>query len=301
MVHVLYYSVDYIGQHSLKNDSFGEYFNQLRELYEKGELTNVINRIVQNMNHRFLLSVIREKFKSSDFGSARNLLLHDLPHERAHVLYDVNEQEILDRLKTIIEVKERNETAIEVTEDHIEKIKKYLFMLDLLVDCTERYEHRGQSNYTLFAQPGMRYAIAKALVYALAQDEYFATRPESEKAYIVDKILYDVKGRMLEDIVLETSKACPRGREAFRFKFEEGGEYDMVVCNETGGDCCVYEIKHSDKIVEQQTRYLRDESKIALVAHRFGNIIGKYVIYRGATQDVGDIHYVNVEEYLKSL
>ena len=274
-------------QHSLKNDSFGEYFNQLRELYEKGELTNVI---------------IREKFKSSDFGSARNLLLHDLPHERAHVLYDVNEQEILDRLKTIIEVKERNETAIEVTEDHIEKIKKYLFMLDLLVDCTERYEHRGQSNYTLFAQPGMRYAIAKALVYALAQDEYFATRPESEKAYIIDKILYDVKGRMLEDIVLlETSKACPRGREAFRFKFEEGGEYDMVVCNENGGDCCVYEIKHSDKIVEQQTRYLRDENKIALVAHRFGNIIGKYVIYRGATQDVGDIHYVNVEEYLKSL
>ena len=282
-------------QHSLKNDSFGEYFNQLRELYEKGELTNVINRIVQNMNHRFLLSVIREKFKSSDFGSARNLLLHDLPAERAHVLYDVNEQEI-------IEVKERNETAIEVTEEHMEKIKKYLFMLDLLVDCTERYEHRGQSNYTLFAQPGMRYAIAKALVYALAQDEYFATRPESEKAYIIDKILYDVKGRMLEDIVLlETSKACPRGREAFRFKFEEGGEYDMVVCNENGGDCCVYEIKHSDKIVEQQTRYLRDESKIAIVAHRFGNIIGKYVIYRGATQDVEDIHYVNVEEYLKSL
>ena len=75
----------------------------------------------------------------------------------------------------------------------------------------------------------------------------------------------------------------------------------MVVCNENGGDCCVYEIKHSDKIVEQQTRYLRDENKIALVAHRFGNIIGKYVIYRGATQDVGDIHYVNVEEYLKSL
>ena len=289
-------------QHSLKNDSFGEYFNQLRELYEKGELTNVINRIVQNMNHRFLLSVIREKFKSSDFGSARNLLLHDLPHERAHVLYDVNEQEILERLKTIIEVKERNETAIEVTEDHIEKIKKYLFMLDLLVDCTERYEHRGQSNYTLFAQPGMRYAIAKALVYALAQDEYFATRPESEKAYIIDKILDDVKGRMLEDIVLlETSKACPRGREAFRFKFEEGGEYDMVVCNENGGDCCVYEIKHSDKIVEQQTRYLRDENKIALVAHRFGKIIGKYVIYRGATQDVDGIHYVNVEEYLKSL
>ena len=289
-------------QHSLKNDSFGEYFNQLRDLYEKGELTNVINRIVQNMNHQFLLRVVRENFRSSDFGSARNLLLHDLPNKRAHVLYDVNEQEIIERLKAIIDVKERNETAIEVTQEHIDKIKKYLFMLDLLVDCTERYENRGQSNYTLFSQSGMRYAIAKALVYSLKQDDYFATRPESDKAYIIDKILYDVKGRMLEDIVLlETSKACSRDHEAFRFKFEEGGEYDMVVYNKTDCNCYVYEIKHSDKIVEQQTRYLRDESKISIVEHRFGNVVGKYVIYRGATQDVGDIHYVNVEEYLKSL
>jgi len=130
----------------------------------------------------------------------------------------------------------------------------------------------------------------------------FIKEEKNEEKVNFVRCLQNVKGRMLEDIVLlETSKACPRGREAFRFKFEEGGEYDMVVCNETGGDCCVYEIKHSDKIVEQQTRYLRDENKIALVAHRFGKIIGKYVIYRGATQDVGDIHYVNVEEYLKSL
>lgn len=289
-------------QHSLKNDSFGEYFNQLRELYEKGELTNVINRIVQNMNHRFLLSVVQEKFKSQDFGSARNLLLHDLPDERAHVLYDVNEQELLERLKVIIEIKEKSETTVPVTENHIEKIKKYLFMLDLLVDCTERYEHKGQSNYTLFSQPGMRYAIAKALVFSLRQDEYFATRPESEKAYIADKILCDVKGRMLEDIVLlETSKVCPRERVAFRFKFEEGGEYDMVVCNKNGGDCRIYEIKHSEKTAEQQTRYLRDENKLAVVERRFGKIVGKYVLYRGATQDVNGIRYLNVEEYLKSL
>ena len=31
----------------------------------------------------------------------------------------------------------------------------------------------------------------------------------------------------------------------------------------------------------------------------YGDIIGKYVIYRGETRDIGDIHYVNVEEYLR--
>ena len=34
---------------------------------------------------------------------------------------------------------------------------------------------------------------------------------------------------------------------------------------------------------------------------RFGKITGKYVIYRGKSQDVDGIQYVNVEEYLNNL
>ena len=76
----------------------------------------------------------------------------------------------------------------------------------------------------------MRFAIAKALVHSLMQDEYFASRPESDKTHIAEKILEDVKGRMMEDIILlETSKALSNGKEAFKFKFDDGGEYDMVV------------------------------------------------------------------------
>ena len=53
----------------------------------------------------------------------------------------------------------------------------------------------------------MRYAIAKALVYSLMQDAYFNSVSEQDRAYIIEKILNDVKGRMLEDIVLlETVK-----------------------------------------------------------------------------------------------
>ena len=153
-------------QHTLKNDHYGEYFNQLRELYEKGELTNVINRIVQHMNHRFVLRVVEDEFKSHDFGSAKDLLLHDLPAERATVLYDVNEKQILERLKAIIEVKEKSETTVPITQEHIDKVKKYLLMLDLIVNCPERYESGKQAEHFVFSQPGMRYAIAKALVYS---------------------------------------------------------------------------------------------------------------------------------------
>lgn len=289
-------------QHTLKNDHYGEYFNQLRELYEKGELTNVINRIVQHMNHRFVLRVVEDEFKSHDFGSAKELLLHDLPAERATVLYDVNEKQILERLKAIIEVKEKSETTVSITQEHIDKVKKYLLMLDLIVNCPERYESGKQAEHIVFFQSGMRYAIAKALVYSLMQDAYFASIPEADKAYITGKILDDVKGRMLEDIVLlEVCKAAPSTMEAFKFKFDAGGEFDMVIYDKTSQNCRIYEIKHSAKVNEKQTIHLRDAEKCQIVENRFGPISGKFVLYRGKDTFAEGVQYLNVENFLCGL
>ena len=289
-------------QHTLKNDHYGEYFNQLRELYEKGELTNVINRIVQHMNHRFVLRVVEDEFKSHDFGSAKELLLHDLPAKRATVLYDVNEKQILERLKAIIEVKEKSETTVPITQEHIDKVKKYLLMLDLIVNCPERYESGKQAEHIVFSQPGMRYAIAKALVYSLMQDAYFASIPEADKAYITGKILDDVKGRMLEDIVLlEVCKAEPSTMEAFKFKFDAGGELDMVIYDKTSQNCRIYEIKHSAEVNEKQTIHLRDAEKCQIVENRFGPISGKFVLYRGKDKFAEGVQYLNVENFLCGL
>ena len=289
-------------QHTLKNDHYGEYFNQLRELYEKGELTNVINRIVQHMNHRFVLRVVEDEFKSHDFGSAKELLLHDLPAERATVLYDVNEKQILERLKAIIEVKEKSETTVPITQEHIDKVKKYLLMLDLIVNCPERYESGKQAEHIVFSQPGMRYAIAKALVYSLMQDAYFASISEADKAYITGKILDDVKGRMLEDIVLlEVRKIAPSTMEAFKFKFDAGGEFDMVIYDKASKNCRIYEIKHSTEANEKQTLHLRDAEKCQIVENRFGPISGKFVLYRGKDTFAEDVQYLNVENFLCGL
>lgn len=289
-------------QHTLKNDHYGEYFNQLRELYEKGELTNVINRIVQHMNHRFVLRVVEDEFKSHDFGSAKELLLHDLPAERATVLYDVNEKQILERLKAIIEVKEKSEITVPITQEHIDKVKKYLLMLDLIVNCPERYESGKQTEHIVFSQPGMRYAIAKALVYSLMQDAYFASISEADKAYITGKILDDVKGRMLEDIVLlEVRKTAPSTMEAFKFKFDAGGEFDMVIYDKTSKNCRIYEIKHSTETNEKQTLHLRDAEKCQIVEKRFGPISGKFVLYRGKDTFAEGVQYLNVENFLCGL
>lgn len=53
-------------QHSLKCYQYGGHFRALYDLYEKGELTSAINRVVEDVNHRFTLDVLTKDFISHD-------------------------------------------------------------------------------------------------------------------------------------------------------------------------------------------------------------------------------------------
>ena len=75
----------------------------------------------------------------------------------------------------------------------------------------------------------------------------------------------------------------------------------MVVFDPKAFNCKIYEVKYSKEQVPEQARHLNDEEKCAMTSHRYGEITGKYVVYRGESCALDGISYVNVEEYLKSL
>lgn len=78
-------------QHSLKNYQYSNHFRQLSELYEAKKLTSAINRIVEDMNHRFTLEVPTRDFCSSDYAlSAKNLLQNR--EEQSDILYWVDQK-----------------------------------------------------------------------------------------------------------------------------------------------------------------------------------------------------------------
>ena len=78
-----------------------------------------------------------------------------------------------------------------------------------------------------FTQPGMHYSQAQDLVYSLLQDEVFNELSSKERQYVIDRILSEVRGRMLEDIVLlESMKALPEQYEVFKFQFETSNYVD---------------------------------------------------------------------------
>ena len=191
---------------------------------------------------------------------------------------------------------------MEINDAHRYEIKEYLDLLDITVDIDSVYlqDLNRKEKRTVITQPGMRYAQAEALIKTLMQDDMFRSFSLVERNAVTARILSDIQGRMMEDIVLlETKMAFPKC-EVFKLVFARG-EFDMVVFNPDTASCALYEIKHSSEVVEAQYQHLIDEEKCAATEFRFGTITGKYVIYRGQTQDINDIHYLNVEEYLMGL
>ena len=152
----------------------------------------------------------------------------------------------------------------------------------------------------VIAQPGLRYAQADALIRSLLLDETFSALSLPERTAVQERILTEIRGRMLEDIVLLETKLANPKKQVFVLQFSVG-EFDMVVFDPVAGSCQSFEIKHSTEIAPQQYRHLIDEEKCAQTEHRYGPITGKFVLYRGESQVVEGIQYRNVEEYLRSL
>ena len=292
-------------QHSLACCRYGHRFGPLRELYEADELTSAINRIVEDMNHRFLVSVLTRDFVSSDLGiTAHNLKNERDLQKRTNILEAIDKKTVTEKLMKLLNIRNKAEQTVEITPSQAARIKEYLKGLDLIVECPVRNAEMGleKEERILFTQPGMRYCQAQALVYSLMQDETFGQLTEDEKTFITDRILEEVRGRMLEDIVLlETMKALGRNYDVFKYQFATG-EYDMLIYGRNERGCAAYEIKHSDKCVREQSRHLRNENMLSLTTPRFGTLDGRYVLYLGENKDTEDgIAYRNAEQFLKAL
>ena len=292
-------------QHSLSCCQDGGYFRHLQSLYEAGELTGAINRIIEDMNHRFLIRILINKFKSHDLGSAADVLRRERDPERRNDILDrIDKDAVTKRLMDLLEIRNREDQSIGITNDHVEEIKEYLKALDLIVDVPSEtiIPSAEPLENIIFTQPGMRYCQAQALVHSLAKDELFASLSEKEKTMVSECILEEVRGRMMEEIVLlETFKSAKKNKRVFKLTFSVG-EFDMVIYDSKENTCECYEIKHSVQIVPAQTKYLIDEEKLNQTSKRFGKISKRCVLYRGEdTVLENGIEYRNVEAYLKEL
>ena len=258
-------------QHSLKCYQHEGHFRSLQQLYDAGELTSAINRIVEDVNHRFTMEVLTQKF---------------LPH-------------VTKRLKKLLLIRDKEEQSVNISNAHRTEIREYLDLLDLTcdIDVVNMSNLNERKVRTVFSQPGLRYTQAAALIQSLLLDETFRNTAIAERMAIEERILDEIRGRMMEEIVLLETKLARPEMQVFQLQFAVG-EFDMVVFDPVHACCEIYEIKHSDKIAAEQCRHLLNPRKCAETEFRYGRILSKNVIYRGPSTSRQGINYVNVEEYL---
>lgn len=288
-------------QHSLRCYQYEGHFRHLRDLYDKNELTSAINRVVEDINHRFTLEVLTQDWKSHDLGISASNLRRDRENP-TDILDRIDLVAVTSSLRKLLEIRNKAEQTIELDDIHVAEIKEYLDLLDLTreIDVLHLPDVSTKSSRTVIAQPGLRYAQADELIRSLLLDETFSALSLAERTVVQERILTKIKGRMLEDIVLLETKLTNLKKQVFVLQFPIG-EFDMVVFDPEAGSCQIFEIKHSEEAVSQQYRHLVNEEKCAQTEHRYGSITGKFVLYRGKSRVVDGIPYQNVEEYLRNL
>ncbi|MBR0165093.1 MAG: ATP-binding protein, partial [Lachnospiraceae bacterium] len=224
-------------QHSLKNYRYGGHFRALRSLYDAGELTGAINRVVEDINHRFA----------------------------ADVLDHIDTEEVTRRLMHLLDIKNQEEQRILPEEIHVREIRSYLALLDLIFEINVEFAEGSipSAKRTVIAQPGLRFAQSEALITSLLQDHTFRDIPIGERMRISERIVSEIQGRMMEEIILlETMLAFPH-LQVCTLQFPVG-EFDMVVFDPATISCRLYEIKHSRERAPEQYRHLLDEEKCSI-------------------------------------
>ena len=275
-------------------------FGPLYQAHREGRFRDVINRLVEDINHRFLLSVLNEEFRSRDLENLERNLLQRRGLDDG-TLDMVDWSAALERLKAIPDIRDREDDRLD--DVFVGKLREYLRDMDLFVDMPAVSEDPSEdlSGHTLCLQPGLRYFHAVAMIRALEDDESMAVLPVEVRDVVSGVARDTVAGHILEEVVLyDTMEAVSGGLEVFKL-FLNDGEVDMVVRDRDALTCVLVEVKHSDRRYGTQTRHLRNARIASYVEGRFGRVVGRYVLYRGEDAEEGCVTYLNVEEYLRNL
>ena len=287
--------------HSLRNYDEGSRFVSLMELDRRGELVNVINRIVEDTNHRFAIDTILRDFKSRDLGSLRQLLQKEKEQSLRDVAREIDVDQVTASLMKALDIINKEKQTFPISEAVLSELEEYLRLLDVTRDIkvisAPSFAERIKST---FIPLGLRFAQAKELLNILLNQEAVSVLPSPIKSFIKAKLLSDVKGRMLEEIVLwQTALANPHGR-CFQYSSSHG-EYDMVLLDQERGFADIFEIKYSQTPVLEQAHFLLDPALTSEFEAHFYPIRHRSVLYQGEDQELEGVRYQNVGRYLKEI
>ena len=132
--------------------------------------------------------------------------------------------------------------------------------------------------------------------------EKFMGMSELNKRDLTEKVLADVRARMLEDIILlETEKAAEGRHQVYKLQIN-AGVFGMVVYDPAENDCFICELRSGGRMAPEQYRRLADADKYNQIEKRFGTIRQRFILCDDPqAQSADGITFCRPEDYLCGL
>lgn len=262
---------------SLASSKDTSQFRALRVLQESGDLMEVIDRVMENMNLSYLLLVL-----------TKNPALQNLRLTAWNMKND----------------RTREEQAAGITRVHMSEIREALVALDLIVELPAETPQPGSEpiERVIFTQPGMRYSQIQTLMKTLVGGERFMGMSEMDKKNLIERAMQEIRIKMLEEIVLlETEKALEGRYQVYKLQIN-AGVFGMIAYNTIDNNCFICELRANEKLVPDQYRRLADADKYTQIEKRFGPITQRFILCDNPQdQPAGDVLFCTVEDYLRNL
>ncbi|MFR4414384.1 MAG: hypothetical protein ACLT4C_03440 [Butyricicoccus sp.] len=154
-------------------------FPPFADCNKKDELTSAINRVVEDINHRFTLEVLSQDWKSHDLGISASNLRRD--RENPTDILDASTCAVTDSLRKLLEIRNRAEQTVHWTmftrrDQGVSGLVDLTREIDAApAGCRHEVQPHGDR------APGLRYAQADALIRSLLLDETFSALSLAER------------------------------------------------------------------------------------------------------------------------
>ncbi len=254
------------------------------------ELSAFINKVIEIHNRSFLMKVIKDDLYSQDLDLLAGLMSSNNIEDSSLI----RTKEMEDRICICLDTKENS--LDKVNEQARRTVIDYLEKMDVLY-------HVPQTEEYIFTQTGMRYSQSSALAYELVTSEEFGHYTQAERREILQRLESDICGGILENIVyyqIANEFADNKDMSVTKYRSADGKEIDVLINDFEKKSSIALEVKLSDKIAENQTRYLLNDKFCKEVETKFTGIpiTSKAVVYMGKTKSGGEVSYINAEEFL---
>lgn len=292
--------------------------------FTKKELRTIIAKVVELYSGVFNKIKLKEKLKNVTVTNFTHFLENNNDNKYIRTIIMENRSEMIEEFSQIIKANEKILTKF--TENTLKNLENYLIEMDLLsVVKKEIFKYNKEINTWLdysqsqkeyyIIQPAIKYFHLEAAInYIDNNPKYFGEILSSKKEEIKKFIDHQIKGNMLEQIIMfDVSKSLDKNRYLIfkpvfikKIKNENDkeieknlGEYDLFIYDNVNKNYYIFEIKYSKKINNLQDQHLKNSLFIKHMNQCYHKKAISAVLYRGPSCiKANGIIYLNASDFL---